>query len=183
MTIWGKTLEVTTVTPTGPSRSRCATTAPASRRKSRTSCSSCSSPARRPAREPVLVSISSDTVTQQQSGLPKILLLFSVLLPEQRLRPEHVCVKVLRNVLWQGRFQRIFPVDQGPIRNPPFRETGFSFRKRVISGFQRRLIWGRHIFVLRLVRRTKHHNPINAVKLLRGMHQQIIEDMLQIVPT
>jgi len=50
------------------------------------------------------LSISYDTVTQQQSGLPKILLLFSVLLPEQRLRPEHMCVKVLRNVLRQGRF-------------------------------------------------------------------------------
>src|SRR6516165_12206752 len=119
MTMWGKTLEVTTVTPTGPSRPRCATTAPASRRKSRTSCFSCSSPPHRPTREPVLVSSSYDTVTQQQSGLPKILLLFSVLLPEQRLRPEHVCVKVLRNVLWQGRFQRLFPVDQGLIRIRP----------------------------------------------------------------
>ena len=50
------------------------------------------------------LSINYDTVTQQQSGLPKILLLFSALLPEQRLRPEHMCVEVLRNVLRQGRF-------------------------------------------------------------------------------
>jgi len=40
----------------------------------------------------------------QQSGLPKVLLLFSELLPEQRLRPEHMCLKVLRHVLRQGRF-------------------------------------------------------------------------------
>ena len=50
-----------------------------------------------------LASRSAMTPRPQRSGLPKILPLFAELLPQQRFRPEHMGVKVLRNVLRQGR--------------------------------------------------------------------------------